>query len=40
MSGRIQKMRELLYSALEARGIRWPHILQQIGMFGYTGLTG
>jgi len=39
MAGRIQDMRQRLYDALAARGIIWKHLIKQIGMFGYTGLT-
>jgi len=39
MAGRIQDMRQKLYEGLAARGIHWPHLIKQIGMFGYTGLT-
>jgi len=41
MSGRIQKMRQMLYDALQANGCPgdWTHILKQIGMFTFTGLT-
>ncbi len=41
VSERIQKMRQLLYDeliALKTPG-SWTHILNQIGMFSYTGLT-
>lgn len=40
MAGRIKSMRQQLYDALKEKGIDWPHILTQIGMFSYTGLTG
>lgn len=40
MAGRIQNMRQLLYDELKKRNIHWNHITTQIGMFGYTGLTG
>ena len=38
---RIARMRELLHAALVARGTpgNWDHIVRQIGMFSYTGLT-
>eukprot|EP00698_Gefionella_okellyi_P011659 TRINITY_DN308_c0_g1_i1.p1 TRINITY_DN308_c0_g1~~TRINITY_DN308_c0_g1_i1.p1 ORF type:complete len:423 (-),score=116.82 TRINITY_DN308_c0_g1_i1:1012-2280(-) len=41
MSGRIQKMRQALYDALQANKTPgdWTHILKQIGMFTFTGLT-
>eukprot|EP01117_Protostelium_nocturnum_P014169 TRINITY_DN535_c0_g1_i1.p1 TRINITY_DN535_c0_g1~~TRINITY_DN535_c0_g1_i1.p1 ORF type:complete len:437 (-),score=169.43 TRINITY_DN535_c0_g1_i1:142-1356(-) len=39
MAGRIHDMREKLSKALEERGINWPHVMQQIGMFSYTGLN-
>jgi len=39
MAGRIQDMRQKLYEALKAKGIVWEHLIQQIGMFGYTGLN-
>jgi len=39
MADRIQSMRQLLYDALKAKNIDWPHMLKQIGMFSYTGLT-
>ncbi|KAJ3337371.1 Aspartate aminotransferase, cytoplasmic [Gonapodya sp. JEL0774] len=41
MSGRIQKMREMIYHKLVALGTpgTWEHIKTQIGMFSYTGLT-
>ena len=34
-------MREGLYQALKANGTpgSWSHIIQQIGMFSFTGLT-
>jgi len=36
---RVQRMRALLRSALEAKGTpgTWKHITDQIGMFSYTG---
>jgi aspartate aminotransferase len=40
-TGRIKEMRTSLHAALkkaEAPG-EWDHVLQQIGMFSYTGLT-
>ena len=42
MSGRIIAMRKALYDALVARKTPgdWKHIINQIGMFSYTGLTG
>ena len=42
MSGRICQMREKLHAALTARATpgNWQHVLDQIGMFTYTGLRG
>ncbi|ORZ38456.1 pyridoxal phosphate-dependent transferase, partial [Catenaria anguillulae PL171] len=41
MSGRIQLMRTMLFDALQKLGTpgSWQHILDQIGMFSFTGLT-
>ena len=41
MAGRMQDMRKGLHANLKARGSEhnWQHILDQIGMFAYTGLT-
>jgi len=41
MSGRIIQMRQQLFDALVARKTPgdWSHIVKQIGMFAYTGLT-
>ncbi len=42
MSGRIKDCRQLLFDelkTLETPG-DWSHIVSQIGMFSYTGLTG
>lgn len=41
MAGRIHTMREHLQQALVKRGTpgTWNHIVEQIGMFSYTGLT-
>ncbi|KAL7673882.1 hypothetical protein ACOME3_000162 [Neoechinorhynchus agilis] len=41
MSGRIIKMRELLLKNLKDAGstLSWKHVVDQIGMFCYTGLT-
>ncbi|KAH7277281.1 hypothetical protein KP509_39G043800 [Ceratopteris richardii] len=41
MADRIIRMRHLLYEALRARGTpgNWEHIIKQIGMFTFTGLT-
>jgi len=39
MAHRIQDMRQKLYDALVERGINWPHLMKQIGMFGFTGMT-
>nr|CAG4718338.1 unnamed protein product [Naegleria fowleri] len=40
MSDRIKEMRQLLFDALQKRGTpgKWNHILEQIGMFSFTGL--
>lgn len=42
MSSRIKEMRTGLYHRLLKLGTpgTWDHIIQQIGMFSYTGLTG
>ncbi|KAF8096067.1 hypothetical protein N665_0318s0018 [Sinapis alba] len=41
MAHRIISMRQKLYEALQARGTPgdWSHIIKQIGMFSFTGLT-
>lgn len=42
MSGRIKEMRKALYDhlvSLKTPG-NWEHILNQIGMFSYTGMSG
>jgi len=39
MAKRIQDMRQKLFDALTLRKIHWNHLIRQIGMFGYTGLT-
>jgi len=41
MSSRIQRMRQELYDAIKKNGTpgTWEHILNQIGMFSFTGLT-
>eukprot|EP01118_Nematostelium_gracile_P015864 TRINITY_DN643_c0_g1_i1.p1 TRINITY_DN643_c0_g1~~TRINITY_DN643_c0_g1_i1.p1 ORF type:complete len:406 (-),score=118.73 TRINITY_DN643_c0_g1_i1:44-1261(-) len=39
MAGRIQAVRQKLFDALKEKGIVWEHLIKQIGMFGYTGLT-
>jgi aspartate aminotransferase len=41
MSGRIKQVRELLFKELKELGTpgEWSHILNQIGMFTYTGLS-
>jgi len=39
MAGRIYDMRKKIYEALRERGVEWPHVMKQIGMFSYTGLT-
>jgi len=42
MSDRIKTMRKLLFDALKANGTPgdWSHIINQIGMFSFTGLSG
>lgn len=42
MADRIRQMRELLYQKLKLQGTpgTWNHIVDQIGMFSYTGLSG
>jgi len=39
MAGRIHNMRQLLFDALNQKGVSWPHVMKQIGMFSYTGLN-
>eukprot|EP00892_Ulva_mutabilis_P012667 jgi/Ulvmu1/9773/UM056_0013.1 len=41
MSGRINDMRKELFACLKSAGVPgdWQHILNQIGMFSYTGLS-
>ncbi len=41
MSERISSMRQALYDGIKAKGStsNWDHIIKQIGMFAYTGLT-
>lgn len=41
MSSRIKSMRHSLYDELKRLGTpgTWEHIINQIGMFSYTGLT-
>lgn len=41
MAGRIIRMRQMLFAALmEVRAPgKWDHIMEQIGMFSFTGLT-
>jgi aspartate/tyrosine/aromatic aminotransferase len=41
MSSRIQKMRELFYSALQRNNVKgdWKFVIEQQGMFAYTPLT-
>ena len=41
MADRIKLMRQKLYEKLRALGTpgTWEHIVQQIGMFSYTGLN-
>lgn len=42
MADRILAMRELLFQKLRALGTpgTWTHIINQRGMFSFTGLTG
>jgi hypothetical protein len=42
MTDRIKAMRKSLYHRLKSLGTPgdWTHIINQIGMFSYTGLTG
>ncbi|VDP91182.1 unnamed protein product [Echinostoma caproni] len=41
MAQRVIQMRQLLYEKLRELGTpgSWDHIIKQIGMFSYTGLT-
>lgn len=39
MAGRIKQMRQLLYEKLKVHGLSWDHIIEQIGMFSFTGLN-
>jgi len=41
MAGRIKQVRETLYSKLRSKGVpgNWNHVVDQIGMFCFTGLT-
>eukprot|EP00178_Gracilaria_changii_P006208 TRINITY_DN20653_c0_g1_i1.p2 TRINITY_DN20653_c0_g1~~TRINITY_DN20653_c0_g1_i1.p2 ORF type:complete len:109 (-),score=15.16 TRINITY_DN20653_c0_g1_i1:23-304(-) len=41
MSGRIAEMRQGLYEKLGEKGseLNWDHIINQIGMFAFTGLN-
>merc|ERR1719499_2340253 len=41
MAGRIKKMRQMLFDALKAEGstLNWDHVLKQIGMFTFSGMT-
>jgi len=39
MADRIQLMRQMLYDDLKSKGIDWSHIMNQIGMFAFTGMT-
>jgi len=39
MAERIKSMRQLLYEKLQVHEITWPHVINQAGMFSYTGLT-
>ena len=42
MSSRMRSSRQLLYDRLRQVGCpgNWSHVLKQVGMFSYTGLTG
>ena len=42
MANRIRSMRQLLYDGLVKKKTPgdWHHIVDQIGMFAYTGLNG
>lgn len=42
MTGRVHQMRDNLFLALKTNGTpgNWEHIVKQIGMFSFTGLTG
>lgn len=41
MADRIRQMRQELYQALKVNGTpgSWEHIINQCGMFSFTGLT-
>lgn len=40
MSGRINEMRQSLYDNIRKQSsLNWDHIINQIGMFAYTGLS-
>lgn len=41
MADRIKEMRKLMYNKLRQKKTegKWTHILEQIGMFSFTGLT-
>jgi len=39
MADRIQLMRQMLHDQLKAKNVDWGHILNQIGMFAFTGMT-
>lgn len=41
MAQRIREMRQGLYERLRSLGTpgNWEHIINQVGMFSYTGLT-
>ncbi|XP_063724803.1 aspartate aminotransferase, cytoplasmic-like [Symsagittifera roscoffensis] len=39
MAGRIKDMRQLLYEKLQVHQITWPHVINQTGMFSFTGLN-
>lgn len=41
MASRIKQMRQMLHAKLKALGTpgNWDHIIQQIGMFSFTGLS-
>ena len=42
MAGRIKEMRQMMFEKLRQKETpgKWNHIVQQIGMFSFTGLTG
>ena len=39
MAGRVKQMRQLLYEKLKVHEITWPHVINQTGMFSFTGLS-